>query len=331
MKKIGILTFFEADNYGALLQCYALRRYCMKLNNDVRVIDYRSKQMFTWKHRLKNIFVKTLQNKKFDMNRKNFFKVGNKNDYYDLLIIGSDQVWNPSIIKGDNFWLDPKIKYNRLISYAASLGKSKLDEEEKIFFSNNDFSKYNLITVREKSGHDVLKKLGINSEIVCDPTLLFYDEPNAYDEIVNQSKVVENDYVYVYSLEKSKDIDEISNIIANKYGYKIVSSHPGNDKTQKCDEFVQDTDICDFLCLIKNAKIVVTNSFHGLAFSYIFRKEVYCVTHTKLGSRQTDLINTSGVKYEYDNHGQYHISNYENDEKMKEYIKKSKILLDEQI
>ena len=61
MGKIGILTFFDADNYGALLQCYALSKYCEEINHEVKVLVYHSKKMFTWKYRLKRKIAKTAQ------------------------------------------------------------------------------------------------------------------------------------------------------------------------------------------------------------------------------------------------------------------------------
>lgn len=331
MKKIGILTFFQADNYGALLQCFALSKFCSDQNNEVSVIDYHSKKMFTWKHRVKKIFVKTIQNKKFNNNRKNYYKVGNQRDFYDMIIVGSDQVWNPEIIKGDRFWIEPKIRYDKIISYAASIGKTRLNDDEKHFLDNCNFSMYDFISVREKSGRDVLNELGIKSEVVCDPTLLFYDESHVYNEIIEHSKLSKKDYIFVYSLEKSEEIDAISYKLANLYGLKVISCHPANNKTQKCSEFIIDTDICDFLYLIKNSKIVVTNSFHGLSFSYIFRKEVYCVSHSTLSSRQTDLIMTSGINYESSQPGQYHISSYSRDEKMKSLVNQSRSILCDQI
>lgn len=331
MAKLGILTFFNADNYGALLQCYALSEFCKNNNNEVEVINYHSKKMFTWKYQLKRIIFKTTQNKKFDLNRKVFLKQGSVKEKYDIVIVGSDQVWNPSIIKEDTYWIEPEVQCQKLISYAASLGKCKLNKSEETFLRTRNFERYTWISVREKTGQELLKKIGVKSEVVCDPTLLFYHESEKYDDIIEKSKLKKKDYIFVYSLEKSEKMDQISKMLAEKYGYRIISAHPANDRTQCCDEFVADSDICDFLYLIKNAKIIITNSFHGLAFSFIFRKDVFCVSHTTLGSRQTDLIEESGLDYESLETGVYHIHSYTNDKKMKDYVTKSKLMLKREI
>lgn len=330
MKKIGILTFFDADNYGALLQCFALSTFCENNGCEAKVIKYHSKKMFTWKHRMKNIVAKTEQHKKFNHNRRNFFKCGNLKEKYDVVIVGSDQVWNPSIIKNDKFWIEPVLHYDKLISYAASIGKGKLSDSEETFLRTCEFSKYNWISVREKTGKILLKKIGVESEVVCDPTLLFYDKQKVYNDIIMKSRLKKNNYIFVYSLEKSEKIDEISSLLADKYGYSIISAHPANDRTQLCDEFIMDSDICDFLYLIKNAKMVVTNSFHGLVFSFIFKKAVFSVCHTTLGARQTDLIEESGLDYEHYK-DVYYIHSYINDKKMKDYITKSRLLLKKEL
>ena len=265
------------------------------------------------------------------MNRKHFFQIGSVNEFYDIVIVGSDQVWNPSIINGDTYWIEPQLRYENLISYAASLGKCKMTENEELFLKNCNFDSYNWISVREKSGQKLLEKQGIKSEVVCDPTLLFYNEPEIYDEIVKKSKIKNNDFIYVYSLEKSDKIDEISKTLAKNEGKRIISSHPADNKMQYCDEFIENSDMCDFLYLIKHATKVVTNSFHGLAFALIFRKDIFVICHTVLSSRQTDLIEMSGLKYDNLGNGVYHVHSYDNDNNMKSYITNSKLLLEAQL
>ena len=73
--------------------------------------------------------------------------------------------------------------------------------------------------------------------------------------------------------------------------------------------------------------MIITNSFHGLAFSYIYKKDVFAVCHTSLSSRQTDLIENSGIEYEMLDSSVFHINNYSNDQDMKKYTEKSRLLL----
>lgn len=143
-----------------------------------------------------------------------------------------------------------------------------------------------------------MNTLGLNSEIVCDPTLLFYDDVDFYKRLSSNSKLsndsrLKDKYILVYSLEHSDSIDNISNHLKEETGYPIVSLHPMNNQAQNRDIFLYDTDPYDFLYLIEHCSYIVTNSFHGLAFAYIFRKKVYCVDHSSLSSRQTELIRNS--------------------------------------
>lgn len=329
MKKIGILTFFEADNYGALLQCYALSHYCKKNNNIVKIIRYNSTKMFSLKYQLKKFFFKSKQQMRFIKNRKKYFKTGTIEESYDLVIVGSDQVWNPQIIKGDKFWINPQIKYNNLISYAASFGKNDLNEEESTWFRKLNFDTYQGISVREQQGQKILGDLGIPSELVCDPTLLYYNDSSIFDSLsVDSNLTIEYDYIFLYSLEYSVELENIAQNLSEKSGLKVLACHPANDNHFLNSDFIMNTDITDFLYLISNAKYVVTNSFHGLAFSFIFRKEVYCICHSLYGIRQRNLIEFSGMGYLKLSDTAYYINNYENDKYLLQYIEDSKRYID---
>lgn len=291
--RVGILTFHFADNYGAILQCLALSEACKKYAEDVCVIDYVPKQMIPLKSRVKRFLLKNPMQKKFDDFKKHYFQTISVKDFCDLIIVGSDQVWNPQINECNSFWIAPNMKYDRLCSYAASIGKDRLSEKEQAYLAENQsaFQKYDLLTIREASGQKILEKLHISSELVCDPTLLFYDKQGLYEELAAKSEVSMNEkYILVYSLEHSEKIDHMLEKLKKETGYQVVEIHPMNAKLQNCDKFVENAGVCEFVSLIQNAEYVLTNSFHGLAFSYIFRKKVYCFHHSSLSSRQAELI-----------------------------------------
>ena len=132
----------------------------------------------------------------------------------------------------------------------------------------------------------------------------------------------------MYSLEHLEEIDKIASSMSDKLNAKIVSIHPMNDQTQNSDLFLFDTTVYDFLYLIKNAKMVITNSFHGLSLSFIFRKKVICVLHSLLSSRQTELINRSGFKYETMNENVYFIDSDQDSELFSSYVNESRKAFD---
>lgn len=300
MSKIGILTFHFADNYGAVLQCLALQEKCKELGCDVEIINYKPYQMITWKSRVKQLVHKSPQQRLFQSFRDNHFIMSTNRSKFDCVVVGSDQVWNPSIIGFDDYWFSPKENYGHICSYAASFGKASFNAEELSFLKKQTgiLSQYDTIAVREEAGKSILNKLGIDCVTVCDPTLLFYDQADFYRRLSERSKLrsekqLQEGYILVYSLEKSEVIDFHSQKIKTDIGLPVVSLHPMNGRTQDCDMFINDTDPYDFLWLIDHSSCVITNSFHGLAFSYIFKKKVFCVGHSSLSSRQTELIRQS--------------------------------------
>ena len=332
--RVGILTFHFADNYGAVLQCLALTEACKKYADDVCVIDYVPKQMIPVKSRVKRFLLKNEIQKKFDDFKKKYFQTISVKEFCDLIIVGSDQVWNPQINECDPFWILPDMKFKRICSFAASIGKDKLKEREAAYLSENrkSFEKYDTITIREASGQKILENLHVSSEMVCDPTFLFYNRTGFYEELSVQSEVsITEPYILIYALEYSEKIDRMAKELKNKTGCKVVEIHPMNDKLQECDEFIRNAGVCEFVALVKNAEYVLTNSFHGLAFSYIFRKNVYCFHHSSLSSRQAELIEKSKFVTEQTEEGICYIDGAQRTKALDKFVSDSEELLKKMI
>lgn len=328
--KAGILTFQFADNYGAVLQCYALQEACRSYGAEACVIDYIPKQMISNKTRIRKKILPRGFEKSIEQFRKQYLNRSTVKEMYDRVLIGSDQVWNLGITGEDDFWIAPKLSYDMLCSYAASFGTGNLSEKEEAYFLayRNTLKNYGFLTVREGSAKKILERIGIESETVCDPTFLFYKEPEIYKKLAETSEYKnKSGYILVYSLEYAKEIDEITEKMKKETGMSVVSLHPMNDRIQACDEFVSDARVEDFLALIRNAACIVTNSFHGLAFSYIFRKQVYCVHHSMLSSRQAELLNASGFEADRISDKVYHIDCGQSSKKLEDYVDNSRKIL----
>jgi len=324
--KVGILTFQFADNYGAVLQCLALQESCKKYAGEVFIINYLPRRMISKYIWIKKKLIPKRVEKKFEEFRKCYFKRSSVNDKYDVIIVGSDQVWNFDITGYDDFWINPKIDCKRLCSYAASFGKSKLSENEKKYINNHKtvFERYDVLSVRENAGVHFLNSIGVNAETVCDPTMLLYYNLDMYNNMAKKTQVCPAEkYLFVYSLEYSVELDQIIKKVKEETKLKVYSIHPMNDSLQICDEFVENASVDDFLSLIKNAEYVLTNSFHGLAFSYIFRKKVYCVHHSSLSSRQAELITRSNFTYESCAENVYYIDTNQETNEMKFFVEQS--------
>ncbi len=328
--KTGILTFQFADNYGAVLQCYALQEACKAYGAQVSVIDYVPEQMISKKTKIRKKFLPRGFEKKIEQFRKQYFKRSSVKETYDRVLIGSDQVWNLGITGEDDFWIEPKGNYGALCSYAASFGTGKLSQKEEAYFRSHKkvLENYRFLTVREDSARQILEKMGISAETVCDPTFLFYKKPEIYEKLAETSEYSNRKgHILVYSLEYSEEIDRLTEKLQKETGKKIISLHPMNDRIQNCDEFMSDAGVEDFLALIRNASCIVTNSFHGLAFSYIFRKKVDCVHHSMLSSRQAELIEASGFQADRVSEKVYHVDCGQSSQKLEDYVENSQKLL----
>jgi hypothetical protein len=329
-KKIGILTFHFADNYGAVLQVYALQTYLLSLGHEVKIIDYhpdyvtkgggfhlptnrrkikadiviaylRIQRLYAW------LFDRSEQKKLFSDFRRTFLSIDNGNypdaksirenpPDYDAYICGSDQVWNPSVQYGVDpvYFLDFGSKKTRRISYAASFGKNTLDDEAKPRVASL-LSRLDHISVREKSGIKIIKQLtGLTPHCLPDPTLLLDD----YTSVTAEPEIREQ-YLMSYVLRCGDVVGDIQKYVADQLDLKIIV--PNNPLKRWKD--VGDVVYCgprEWLGYIKNARIVITNSFHGTVFSIIFKKPFITVGLTGkkegLNERAISLLEMVGLK-----------------------------------
>lgn len=304
MEKVGILTFYRANNYGAILQAYALNKYLTKKRFLVEDIDYWPKGME--KVVRKNNFIGTLKNiaaifldidrrKKFDkfinnnisLSKKcnSMKEVTNITNNYHYIIVGSDQVWNEEIVKGNLplYFFSFNTKAKKL-SYAASFGKENFTGNE-IEYIKSELPKYKCISVRENSAKENLNNLGIdNVNVVLDPTMLLTKK-----EWMKFCKKKKEKYVLVYLLELSDEIIDITNRICDSLGLKVVYfTRLNRFKNPLYSAYKSGPD--EFVNLFYNAEFVVTNSFHGTVFSIIFNKQFISVPHSTRNTRQKTLL-----------------------------------------
>ena len=311
--KVGIITFNRAINYGAVLQSFALKNKIISLGHECTVINYYSEMVekgaspfYLKNFSIKEILITILQikmrlikNKKFknfsekylDCSSELFDKetIQSQKNAYDAIITGSDQVWNYEITGLDeNYFLSFVSKETRKISYGASFGVSSIPKEYKQKYRKL-LSHLDDISVRESSGADIVQELlGFHPEIVIDPVFLIKT-----DEWLKIAKdpCISEEYILVYSINKSKCY-QIAEKIQKKTGEMIVGLQTPMSNRVKC-KAIRDESPEEFLGWIKNAKYIITDSFHGTAFSIIFEKQfIFCNggTGSNRLSRQRTLL-----------------------------------------
>lgn len=322
-KNIYILTFHCAHNYGAVLQTYATLNFLKSHNYKAQVIDYRPQfltkpfKRFQLKyylarnpklliHRLlsepKNLPLRFRLYKKFNSFIQNKispipFKLIQSNS---TIIIGSDQVWSKSLNNGhfDNTFLGDFPQYDNifLISYAASIGNSHLSDLDWAFLKDK-LKKFSAISLREISFQNLLKeKLNLNTTLVCDPTLLL--EAKDWEELTNESTIqIKGEYIAVYEVVESEEVKKFAEKLSQKLKCKIINISSNITYRKNKQQYIQDASPADFVKIIKSAKFIVTSSFHGTAFSIIFRKNFYTISLSEgIDARAKSLLSTIGLE-----------------------------------
>lgn len=322
MKKIGIATIIALDNYGALLQGYALLKKFNELGCDAELLDLREKgqndcSMFVKVRGFKDILrnMRKLLNYSLAKKRLNLFSDFVKENIklsenypdeetlrktkfdYDMLVTGSDQTFN---LKLPVFKKAYYLGFNKdipKISYASSFGENcKSFTKDECDFIKEHLECYKHLSIREKQGVDLAKEITDRQDIIqcVDPTMTLL--PEKWKEITNIEVAPKEDYILFYSVLSNKQIVEEVKRISEQTGMKVIAPHLQNSfeiGTTFCRATV--TGPKEFLGLIKGAKLVLTTSFHATVFSVIFKKPFYSFIMGE-GNRIGSLLDMLGLE-----------------------------------
>lgn len=315
--KIGILTHPLRTNYGGILQNYALQYVLRSLGYSVETINWQENKSVIYivisyvyrlfahyvlrkKHIPTDMFL-NVTNKQFlyiSSNIQTFIKeyiklskqisslkkIGEVNGYsYDAIIVGSDQVWLQQY--APTMYLDFVKDENVLkIAYAASFGQDRWTyDNHKTEVCSRLAKKFNAISVRENSAVYLCeKKLGVSAIQVLDPTLLLNSE--IYSSLISKQEIVKS-YLMTYILDANVHKENIINCVSkflkipecsireNKQTWKLFGDN-SHLVIKPIEKWLQGFRDCEF---------VVTDSFHGVAFSIIFNKQFIAIGNRKRG------------------------------------------------
>ena len=297
-KKVGIITFHRALNYGAVLQAYALSTYIDQLGINCEIInyycpkiesDYKPIYFSLNYHHFRRMFHKALNFHNTIKKRKAFeafitkylnissvkYKPENisiANYEYDCFITGSDQVWDYRCAGFDeNYFLTFVMDSKQKNSYGASFRLMELPEDlKKLYYIRlHDF---NHISCREEAGAAMIQKiLNRKVEVVVDPVMLL--SSNEWLRICSDLK--KTGYILAYTISESQAVKDVARQIANRCGKKIIVLGAKSAGFGENVEFINNNGPDDFVSYISNAECVVTNSFHGALFSLLLHKYVW--------------------------------------------------------
>lgn len=321
---IKTITCHDVYNAGASLQAYALMKYLEGLGHNVEIIDYKPDYLKHYKlvgnvsaKYDKPILSQLYQIRKFPERLKAY--LGDKKKNYDLFtskylkltqkkycsyddlkndppladvfFAGSDQIWNTIFPNGKDpaFYLQFAVENSVRASYAASFATEKIENgfqsQIKTWLASLDF-----ISVREKSAVGIIKDLGINKAVrVADPVFLI--KRDIWEELCGKLDLNEK-YILLYDFELNADMLAYAKGISKQTGWRVYSILP-SDNVDRC--FVNNGPL-DFISLVNNAEIVISNSFHATAFSFIFERPfVVFERKEKINTRMKDLLSELGL------------------------------------
>ncbi|MTC49066.1 hypothetical protein GKR59_05305 [Providencia alcalifaciens] len=368
MKRIGIITIHRANNYGAFLQAFATQEVLKKYGY-VEIIDYENKKLESSFSLIRidltspksilssikdilRIIPRFRVIKKFKLDIEQKFNLSKRlndnnisdyaNDHYDVLVSGSDQIWNPTCVSSNGdinsiYFLNFGNDNIKRISYASSMGNFKIKKENTTTITNL-LKKYEYLSVREKETcKDIENLIHNNVSHVLDPTLLL-DKDDWLGRFPEKSsrieKMVDKNYVLFYSVPKIKESRLAVEYFSKKIGYEIISIDQDIYPYYKAQNKIRDASISEFLHLFKNAKYIITDSFHGVCFSLIFRKDFYVIHPGNLSNRIESLLESISLSdrliknhYDIEKNGIVSINYNDLEDKIRFIIQNSKSYL----
>ena len=299
----NIVTQHSAMNYGASLQAYALKTFIQDMGYVAGIYKANIVQGSAKQNLKQKIYgcvyhvLYAVHKKDFEEKNKKFLEFWDKN--FDLnndctakvFLAGSDQVWHPSIFNPD-FYLCFASKKSIKASYAASIGVSKI-KEEYVSEYKKYLQEFRYISLREKEGQQEMSRILGKDDVRCDIDPSFLLTKEKWTAISQKGNCPEKEpFVFMYILHIPKNINSIVDWIRKETGYRVIVMDDRGYLNLKIPhtKAVRNLGPYDFLAYIREAKAVVTTSFHGTAFSIIFNKEFYSINNVAFPSRISNIM-----------------------------------------
>ena len=315
MKTAGIITVHCADNLGAVLQAAAMQQALQDIGCEAGVIDYRPRAIrrdyrifFSMKElrqgmkyglkavwrsiiwvRIRNMFRALRKKRSFERFRREHIRFVAESGQ-DILVTGSDQLWNPDITGGfdPKYFLCDAAPDQRCVAYGVSTGRAYDDKEKEAFAGLT--RRLDFISIREEEQRAVLEQItGKKIACVLDPTLL---QDRGYWAKMEEACKAPEHYILYYSLTPSQEEIDFVNGLAERRNCQVIHFFYGRLRKRiqrDYRDFYYDGP-GEFLYLVDHADYVVTDSFHGTVFSILFGKQFYTFLPPGRGGRAANLL-----------------------------------------
>ena len=332
--RVGVITLHNSPNYGSCLQAYATQKVFEGIGAETSIIDYYrhdaipeneteralngqlAKRIPIFKipgvKSLARIPVSRMvarrsaplnefRRAKLNLTSKKYYSAADLESdppEADVYCTGSDQVWN-SIWNGGferAFYLSFASSDTKKIAYAASIGKSSLEDWE-IPLMRDALSRYDAISVREVEAAELLDSIGVHGVVpVVDPTLML--EPSEWRNI-SDGWASDEPYILLYQLNRNSEFDAYAQRVSNATGLPILRIAYGVHERRSGETAVICPSVGRFLSLFFGAEIVLTDSFHGTAFSVNLEKRFVSVSPGRFSGRIAGFLEKMDLSERY--------------------------------
>jgi len=300
--KIGILTFHEADNYGALLQAYALQMMLKKLKAESEFVKLKKAKLITamdtdrFKGPLGRLVMqqKKLREAKLQSFRDKYLEISQEysleearriTEVYDCFVAGSDQVWNFNLPDTDERYFLPFAKAGQRYSYAASFGEDCIPDGKKAWIGEQ-LKLFSGISVREELGKKLVREMVDREAKVClDPTMLWNE--SFWHKFTN---VIDEQYVLVYMLNYDVELINEAKAVADACQLKLKVLTSEFMPTVPIKAW-SSLGVEEWLSYINGAEYVFANSFHAIVFALLFKKNFrFCPLKGTMATRNNRIL-----------------------------------------
>ena len=309
MKQIGIITHYGVHNHGAQLQLYALIQVlqeagyegkALQFEKDYRYMGSEAKNKYSISLKsipfyLKYLLAKGLRKTLFNIKKKKIFDgfrntnkiLGQSYSEFkeDLIIVGSDEVFSVETGVTDAFWGNGR-KCRHIISYAASFGPTtitEIKEKQLESYIDNSLQNFLSIAVRDKNSQEIVEILSNKkATLTCDPVILY----GYKNEISRQERRISQEYILLYSYDNNMNTDEDVALVRNVAKEFKLPVYSIGFYHEWCDRNIN-ADPIELLGYFKNARYIITDTFHGTVLSLITESNFA----TKLRGNSNKLCN----------------------------------------
>jgi hypothetical protein len=319
MTKVGIYTMHADHNFGAMLQAYATEHFINSNGFDAEIVNYyplhveRSNKFvpnkFSFKGYIRGFYAKLSRNMREKNRRFTMFhrsmklsgryysldEIYNRKTDYDIHLVGSDQVWNieNGIPERAYFYLDFLTNNEKKISYAPSIASDHIPDAIQPRMKSL-LSRFDFLSVREDVGVQLVEEL-IERKVkhVVDPTFLL--DKQVWFNKIGEHRLIETPYILYYGFDTDTNTQAVITHAKKTLGIQTVIVTPQPSTPFKADKVITSVGPLEFLRLVKDAALVITSSFHGVAFSINFNVNFFALKYKKRNSRVESLLRVADL------------------------------------